>query len=633
MSFANPEYFHFIWFVLPLAFIYFYGIRKRARIVSSFFHKDNLKTVFPGYSPLRRTIKAILGICVFILFLLAATGPQYGHIWQEYEAKGIEIILAVDCSRSMLAPDIQPTRLDRAKREIIDLINMLEGDKIGLVAFSGTAFLQCPLTLDYTGYSIFLNALSPDYLPVGGTDFEAAITTAMDSFDKNSNAEKAVILITDGEATSGDAMKAAKAASEKGIRIFCIGVGGDTAAPVPEKDGGFKKDTSGNMVLSRLDEDILKKMASETKGAYVRSVAGDMDLDQIYRRDIRGGLDQSVLKAGKRKILENRFQWPLFVAVLLFLLDFFLPASRRLNLILLLILFPLFTCKEARAETVHSLMKSAEKSYHEGNFEKALEDLTKAQIKEPVDPDIFYNIGNTFYKMGQFDAASKSYNGALENAKDKNKASILYNLGNSEFKKAEYESAVKAYEEALKLSPEDKKARDNLELAKKMAEQKKDRGKNKEDSKDNNKENEQENKNKADGSDNDKQNDQDTGKNDENKSGEKNDSSPKPDNGNEKDKSRNGGDSEQKKEDQNSSLNDISGNDSYNNNHKDSASSDSDDKQGQNQVDGNNASSAPQNGNEEKKKNDSGIRLNRLQDKPGAAMIPAYNKRNIEKDW
>ena len=227
-----------------------------------------------------------MGTVLFTAVALA--GPKYGYRWQEIRQQGVDIIIALDCSRSMTAADIQPTRLERAKREVFDLLAMLQGDRVGLVAFAGTAFLQCPLTLDYDAFNLFLNALSPDYLPVGGTDITGALATALDSFDPKSASDKAVILITDGENTGdGEPLKAAETLKEKKIKLFCIGVGGSDGVPIPEPAGGFKKDRSGQIVLSRLDENTLKKMAVVTGGTYVRSVAGDMDLDAIYTDEIR----------------------------------------------------------------------------------------------------------------------------------------------------------------------------------------------------------------------------------------------------------------------------------------------------------------------------------------------------------
>ena len=173
-----------------------------------------------------------------------------------------------------------------------------------------------------------MNTLTPEYLPVGGTDIAGAITAAMEGFPKEEKTEKAIIIITDGENTGGDAIEAAKNAKKDGVKIFCIGVGKTEGIPVPDKDGGFKKDNNGKIVLTKLDEKLLSEIAILTGGSYVRSVAGDMDLENIYLKHIRGEMEQSTLKSGKKKIWENRFQWPLGFAIILTILMLLIPSAK-----------------------------------------------------------------------------------------------------------------------------------------------------------------------------------------------------------------------------------------------------------------------------------------------------------------
>jgi len=272
MKFFRLEMLFLIWTVPVLLIVFIYGIKKRSKILSGFAAAKGLAAIAPQACTRRRWIKAILILGALFFMAIALAGPQYGYKWKETERKGIDIIIALDCSQSMLAVDVQPTRLDRAKREVFDLLNMLEGDRVGLVAFAGTAFLQCPLTLDYEAFQLFLNVLSPDFLPVGGTDIPAALETAFSGFNHKDNSEKAVILITDGESTTGDPMPIAAQAKDAGVKLFCIGVGKEDGVPVPDRQGGFKKDLSGKIVMTRLDEESLKKMAVLTGGTYVRSV-------------------------------------------------------------------------------------------------------------------------------------------------------------------------------------------------------------------------------------------------------------------------------------------------------------------------------------------------------------------------
>jgi Ca-activated chloride channel family protein len=231
----------------------------------------------------------------------------------------------------MLAEDISPSRLARAQRKLKDFTGMLDGDRVGLVAFAGSSFLQCPLTLDYGAFSMFLDYLSPDMIPVPGTDLAAAIRTATRAFNRRERTSKALILITDGENHGEDFMQAAQEAGREGVRIFVIGIGTPDGTPVPAVDGkgGFLQDRSGNLVLSRLDEKALQKIVLETGGAYVRSVSGDLDLETIYHGAIKKDIEQKELSSTRRKRWEERFQWFAALGLLCLLAEFFIRENRR----------------------------------------------------------------------------------------------------------------------------------------------------------------------------------------------------------------------------------------------------------------------------------------------------------------
>jgi Ca-activated chloride channel family protein len=232
--------------------------------------------------------------------------------------EGVDIVVAIDVSQSMLAEDIKPNRLERARRKVRDLIRMLEGDRIGLVAFAGTAFPQCPLTLDYSAVEIFLDIIDTDLIPMPGTAIGQAIRASVKAFGGESKASRAVILVTDGEDHEGNALEAAQFARDQGVKIFVIGVGQDLGAPIPRpgEGGGFKQDEKGEVVLSKLDESTLEKIALETGGAYVRSVTGDMDLSKIYLENIKQRIEKKELKTTRRKLWREKFQWFALLALL-----------------------------------------------------------------------------------------------------------------------------------------------------------------------------------------------------------------------------------------------------------------------------------------------------------------------------
>ena len=466
MKFAHVEMLFLIWTLPVFLLVYLYGRRKRRRVLSDFARQDTLAHLVPTGVALRRRLRAAMVLAAALLLVLAMAGPQYGYQWEKVERRGVDLVIALDCSRSMLAQDLKPTRLQRAKREIIDLLAMLQGDRAGLVAFSGTAFLQCPLTLDYAAFDIFLNALNPDYLPVGGTDLSAALKTALNTFDPQSAADKAIILITDGENTGrGDPEAAAREAAKAGVKLFCIGVGATEGVPIPSAQGGFQKDEAGNIVLSRLDEPQLTRMAVATGGAYVRSVAGDMDLDLIYRDQIRAKMENATLQSGRRQVWADRFQWPLSLAVALLFAALAVPLVRKPLIVLLLLPLPLLPAPHTAWA---GPLQEGYKAYQQGQYDQALKKFIEGQVRDPDRPEVLYNVGNGYYKTGNFKAAGDYYRQALTQADPQLKPKLFYNLGNTAYRQGNLQEAVRNYQAALKLAPKDTQAKENLAFVEKQ---------------------------------------------------------------------------------------------------------------------------------------------------------------------
>ncbi len=468
MTFFRTEMLFFIWAVPMVFLVIVYGMRRRRDIMRRFSSDHGLEAIVSDRVDGRRWIKGSLLMAAVLFSVLALAGPKYGYRWQEIHQRGVDLIIALDCSRSMTATDIQPNRLERAKREVFDLLAMLQGDRVGLVAFAGTAFLQCPLTLDYDAFDLFIGALSPDYLPVGGTDISAALETALEGFDSKSASDKAVILITDGEHTgTGDPLATAEKLKANEIKLFSIGVGGAEGVPIPEPDGGFKKDPADRIVLSRLDETTLIKMAGVTGGTYVRSVAGDMDLDAIYTTEIRGKMDAETLTSGRKQVWEDRFQWPLALAVICLVAELMLPVTRKAVITALLAGIMLLPVQPARANDTRDGIAA----YEQGNFDRALKHFTDAQLKAPDKPENLYNVAGAYYKTGHFDAAVDHFEQVLETDDIQLKHDALYNLGNAEFRRGDAEAAISHYEAALAIDPDDRLSRENLSFVKKVLEQ------------------------------------------------------------------------------------------------------------------------------------------------------------------
>lgn len=323
MTFARLWILHFLWLVPAAALALIVETRKKKKALERF--ADPLLLVRLTGSPQkgRRFIKGLLLLTSLTFLILALAGPRWGSHYQEVSQRGVDIMVLVDVSTSMLVEDVKPNRLERARREVLDFIKVIQGDRIGLVAFSGAAFVQCPLTLDYQAVELFLRELDPDLIPVPGTDLGAAIETAVPAFDDKTETDKVIVLITDGEDNESRGLEAARKAAGKGIRIFVFGMGDASGGPIPSAGGkgGFKKDEKGKMILSRLDEKGLKDLASMSGGTYARAVAGDLDLDILYFDGIKSRTEAKILKSGKIKVYEERFSLFVLAAIFLLLLE------------------------------------------------------------------------------------------------------------------------------------------------------------------------------------------------------------------------------------------------------------------------------------------------------------------------
>ena len=333
MRFGDPLYFYLFWCLVPLIFFMVWGMRKKQQLTLKFCGNPLLsKLVHPGVEKRHRS-KTIFVVLAILFLILALTRPRWGYEWENLHQRGVDVIVALDVSSSMLAEDIKPNRLERAKRKISDLLNMMEGDRIGLVAFAGTSFVQCPLTLDYGAARLFLSAIDTQLIPLQGTALGNAIKTSVKAFRTQEKKSKALILITDGEDQTGKAISAAKLAGDQGVKIYTIGIGGEIGAPLPNLSGagGFRKNQQGEVILSKLDETTLQQIALETGGSYVRSVTGDIDLKTIYKDQIKKHIEKKELKSERRKIWQERFQWFIFIALICLVAETCLSEKRPLE--------------------------------------------------------------------------------------------------------------------------------------------------------------------------------------------------------------------------------------------------------------------------------------------------------------
>jgi Ca-activated chloride channel family protein len=324
MRFGAPYMAVWLWIVPAMIIFYILVARTREKILRRF-ARDGLHSRISGSFDMRkRRIKDSMVLIAVFLMLLGLMRPQWGFQWQEVKRHGLDILIALDTSKSMLAEDVLPSRLDRAKLAIKDLVKKLRGDRIGLVAFSGTAFLQCPLTVDYDGFLLSLDDIDVSTIPVGGTSLSEAIYTAIGSYEGGKKQEKVLIIITDGEDLEGGVDKAIERAKAAGIKIFCVGIGSTEGEIIPVRDRSgkmdFLKDSEGKVVKTRLVEELLQKMALETGGIYVRATGAEFGLDLMYDEKL-SKLEKQEFESRMEKRYYERFQIPLALVILLLLLE------------------------------------------------------------------------------------------------------------------------------------------------------------------------------------------------------------------------------------------------------------------------------------------------------------------------
>ncbi len=408
-----------------------------------------------------------LMLVLAIFFLTIALMQPHKQIGvQKLRIKSLDMVIALDTSLSMLAEDLKPNRLMRAKMEISQLVDKLHGDRVGLVVFAGQALVQCPLTTDYYAFKRFLEAVDVNTVPLPGTNIASAISVSLKALSEDKDSYKVILLITDGEAFDKQkTIEMVQKARESGVKIYCIGIGTKEGEPIPLPTGGYKKDKEGKVVLTRLDEDLLLKIATITYGAYMRAGTGSLDVDKMYRliaKEKRRIARQEIVP-----IYAEYFVYPLSLALIMFLLAWFLPFDKKqwkqwldsLNKFSMLVL--VFFVIGWRWDYLSN--NKAVSVYKKGDKQKAETILEKLKKKRSEDPIINYNLGNIYYEKGEDPVANYQIATLSDNPELRKYA--FYNLGDYYFKKNQFKKAIDSYQQALLIDPNFINARYNLELA------------------------------------------------------------------------------------------------------------------------------------------------------------------------
>ncbi len=330
MRFGNPQAFWYL-LALPALFgLYVWSFRARAAALARFGAPVLMRKLTSATSRPRQVLKASLMLVFFFFLCLALVEPRFGSRTDTVHRRGVDVLVALDTSLSMLAEDIQPNRLLRARYEIESFIDRLEGDRIGLVAFAGQSFVLCPLTLDYGAAKLFLDSVDTGLIPARGTAIASAIRTATRAFGSDERKHKALVLITDGEDHADDPIEAAGEAAEAGVRVFCVGIGTKEGELIPVRQNGhvdFLKDDQGNVVKTRLDESTLQEIGRMTQGGYVRAQGGGVGLEEVYGQI--AAMEKKDLGTRTLSQYRHRYQWPLGLALVCLIVESFLSDRRR----------------------------------------------------------------------------------------------------------------------------------------------------------------------------------------------------------------------------------------------------------------------------------------------------------------
>ena len=454
MQFANP---HLLWLllVLPpaLALFFWWASRARQRLLAQFIQTRLLSALTVGVSPTRRKIRFGCLVLAVGLLVVALARPQYGFDLQKIEQRGLDIVVAVDTSKSMLAGDIAPNRLERAKLATLDLMQRAKPDRLGLVAFAGDAFLECPLTFDNTAFQQCVQTLNVNTLPQGGTAIAAAIQTAQSAF-KEGDHFKVLVLFTDGEDNDGGALEAAQAAARAGLKIFTIGIGttqGDLLRTTDANgNSDYIRDEAGNVVKSHLNETLLRQIAAAANGFYLPLHGADA-MAMLYEK----GLAPLPKSEGEERLIRRyheQYHWPLAAAVLLLLGEMFLPErkmspvhppssnsgatgsppSKVATPVVALLVGILFLPGVTRASPA-----TAMHAYNHGNYTNALQEFERLAQTDTNDLRLVFNAGAAAYRMTNYDEALNDFQLAALSPDLNLQQWAYYNLGNTLYRLGE----------------------------------------------------------------------------------------------------------------------------------------------------------------------------------------------------
>lgn len=472
--FESPQYLYLLLVLLALTAIHYYIIYRKKQQVKRFGDPELTKQLYLGISRWRPEVKFWLATVALASFVVALARPQFGTRLDTRERMGIEAIIALDVSNSMLAEDVKPNRLEKAKMMVSNMVDGMKDDKIGLIVYAGQAFVQLPITSDYVSAKMFLETISPTMISVQGTDIAEAITLSMRSFTQQEDVSRAIFVITDGEDNEGRAVEAAKQAASGGIRVYVLGIGNPGGAPIPiPGTGQYIIDEEGNTVVSKLSEEMCREIATAGQGSYIyvdNSSSAQKKLSEQLDRLSKAKMESQIYSE-----YDEQFQGFILIGLLLLLIDVLLLERESKSVwfsnlfhrqhplaVVCLLLFSL----SAMAQTDRDYIRRGNRYMRDSIYDKAQVEYQKAIEQDNTNPISHYNLGNALLYQNKAEDAMKEYETAARLEKDKGRlAQIYHNMGVVLQSAKQFDKAVACYQNSLRNDPSNNETRYNYALS------------------------------------------------------------------------------------------------------------------------------------------------------------------------
>ncbi len=456
--------------ILIFCFIASTWLRKK-RIQSLFQSSEIQEKLLPHYKKNEWSVRSILLIGAFIFSVLALSQPQWGQEKRKIERKGVDIIFMLDVSASMLAEDTKPSRVHKAKFEIESFIKELKGDRVGMLTFAGSSFMQTPLTLDYSAFLTFLTGVDVGHVPDPGTSLGPAIQRALGAFPLDKGKHQALIIFSDGEDHEMQIESAVEEAKKKNVRIYTVGTGSVEGAPIPLKDDrgkqtAVKKDRLGQIVITKLNKEILSKIAAETGGLYLPASPREKEVALILKH--LQTLGEKKLEDRLVTEREDHYQIFVFLALLCLISEMLVRRSTSATITTtpLSVIAIIFFLHCGFISTPQQKVEEGNKDFEEKKYQSAIQKYRSVKVKNPDTTVVDYNLATSLYKINQYPESVAHLKKTVEKS-SKNpefQARAAYNYGNALYRVGDYEGAINAYKKALAFNPKDQDAKYNLEF-------------------------------------------------------------------------------------------------------------------------------------------------------------------------